>query len=87
MLACNDMSVANQSLAEWKEEQPPRRKSRAWGAKLYFVRTQFWHLYEGLDVVKAIAADESLRNFIDQCDAQTQRSFAALLTYLFEVDH
>jgi len=82
MMACNDLSLANQALAEWNKDQPRDRKSRQAGARMYFVRTQLAHLHEGLKVIKAIRDDSSLINLVRQCDQQTQQSFHNLEPYL-----
>jgi hypothetical protein len=81
MMACNDMSLANQTLADWKKEQPPRRKVRAFGARIYFLRMQIAHLYEGLKVIDEIQRNPVLLDFVGRCDPQTQRSFDELLMY------
>lgn len=82
MMACNDMSLANQALTEWKEEQPNMRKSRQIGAGMYFVRTQLAHLHEGLKVIEAIRADPSLMAHVAACDPETQQSFQNLIPFL-----
>jgi hypothetical protein len=81
MMACNDMSLANQTLANWKKEQPPRRRTRAFGARLYFLRMQFGHLYEGLKVINQLQQDSALLAIVGECDPETQRSYHELLTY------
>jgi len=81
MMACNDMSLANQTLADWKKEQPPRRKTRAFGARIYFLRMEFAHLYEGLKVIDEIQRDPALLELVASCDLQTRRSFDDLITY------
>lgn len=81
MMACNDMSLANQTLADWKKDQPARRKTRAVGARIYFLRMEFAHLYEGLKVIYQIRRDPILMAFVTDCDQRTQRSFDELLTY------
>lgn len=82
MMACNDLSLANQALTEWKKEQPPNKKSRQTGAGMYFVRTQLAHLNEGLKVISAIRGDPVLMNLVQQCDQQTQSSFRKLEDFL-----
>lgn len=82
MMACNDMSLANQALTEWKGEQPNMRKSRQIGAVMYFVRTQLAHLHEGLKVIEAIRADPSLMAHVAVCDPETQQSFQKLISFL-----
>ncbi len=81
MMACNDMSLANQTLADWRKDQPARRKTRAFGARIYFLRMEFGHLYEGLKVIYQIPRDPVLMARVTACDQQTQLSFDELLTY------
>lgn len=78
MMACNDLSLVNQALADWKKEQPNSRKPRQVGAGMYFVRTQLAHLYEGLKVIEEIREAATLIALVKQCDAQTQQSFHEL---------
>ena len=82
MMACNDMSLSNQALTEWKKEQPNMKKLRQIGAGMYFVRTQLAHLHEGLKVIEAIRADPSLMALVATCDQQTQGSFQQLVPFL-----
>lgn len=82
MMACNDLSLANQALAEWKSEQPRNRKSRQKGAGMYFVRTQFAHLHEGLKVIEQIRDSPALMALVERCDPQTQESFRKLQDFL-----
>jgi hypothetical protein len=70
MMACNDLSLANQSLSEWKKELPPGGKARQTGAGMYFVRTQLAHLHEGLKVIEEIKNDPQLMVLIARCDGQ-----------------
>lgn len=82
MMACNDLSLANQSLSEWKNELPSTMKARQTGAGMYFVRTQLAHLHEGLKVIEEIKADPQLMALIARCDSQTQQSFKELEQFL-----
>ena len=82
MMACNDLSLANQSLSEWKKELPTRRQSRLIGAGMYFVRAQLAHLHEGLKVIEEINKDPVLMALVARCDDQTQQSFKELGQYL-----
>jgi hypothetical protein len=82
MMACNDLSLANQALTEWKTEQTNQKKARQLGAGMYFIRTQFSHLNEGMKIIKAIRADQSLMALVSQCDRQTQSSFSQLEYFL-----
>jgi hypothetical protein len=82
MMACNDLSLANQSLAEWKKELPPGMRTRQTGAGMYFVRTQLAHLHEGLKVIEEIKNDPQLMALIARCDGQTQQSFKELEQFL-----
>ena len=82
MMACNDLSLANQALDDWKKQQPKTKKVRQIGAQRYFVRIQLSHLYEGLKVIKEIRNDTALRALVSQCDARTQLSFSELEQFL-----
>ncbi len=78
MMVCNDLSLANQSLSEWKKELPSGMKARQIGAGMYFVRTQLAHLHEGLKVIESIKNDPQLMALVGRCDGQTQQSFKEL---------
>jgi hypothetical protein len=65
MMACNDMALANQSLGKWKTEFEADRGARAWGASLWAIRAQISHMYEGLDIIKAILADRLLMEVVE----------------------
>ena len=82
MMACNDLQLANESLSEWKNEQPISRKPRQAGAGMYFVRLQIAHLFEGLKVIADIKNDPALLSLVRQTDAQTQESFGNLEQFL-----
>ena len=86
MIACNDMSLANQTLGHWKEKYQIAKENgasyeQAWGACLYAIRAQIGHLYEGFKIIDRIASDAMLLRIIDQCDSKTQTSFDKLQTY------
>lgn len=78
MMVCNDLSLANESLVRWKEEQSRMQKHRKLGAKMYFVRIQLSHLFEGLKVIEEIRKNSELMALLSQCDTRTQDSFYAL---------
>lgn len=84
MMACNDMALANESLRRWKEEFERTQGARSWGASLWAIRAQISHMYEGLDIIKAILLDEQLMQVVGRCDAQTRRSLEALKAYVEE---
>lgn len=81
MMACNDLSLTNQALSEWKADQPSNKKQRQAGAGMYFVRTELAHLYEALDIIDEIRNDAVLSALITQCDHQTQQSFRELAQF------
>ena len=82
MMVCNDLSLANQSLSEWKKEQPSEAKGRQVGAGMYFVRVQLSHLYEGMKVIEEIKKDPSLLEFINHLVDKTKESFKELEQFL-----
>jgi hypothetical protein len=82
MMACNDLQLANEALTSWAAEQPRTRKYREIGARIYFIRLQFAHLYEALRIVEEIRNDPHLMRIIEQGDSQTRHSFDRLTPFL-----
>ncbi len=81
MMACNDMSLANHSLTQWKSGSYKELSDRRTGAGMYFVRIQLAHLHEGLKVIHDISQNQNLLNVLDGCDEQTKTSFNHLLKF------
>ena len=81
MMASNDISLTNQMLGQWKEENRPFQKSQRIGAAMYFLRVQISHLSEGLKIIEQIQSNESLMNCVESCDEQTRRSFKNLTDF------
>jgi hypothetical protein len=75
MMACNDLSLANEALGHWKKK---RRSDRQASAKLYFLKLQLSHLFEALAIVEKINVDPALLQVVSRCDRQTQASFRRL---------
>ena len=82
MMACNDMTLANLALTDWKGAQPKERRDLEVGARMYFVRIELAHLYEGLKIIKEIQTSGSLRRLVDACDARTRDSYAEMEQYV-----
>jgi hypothetical protein len=82
MMACNDLSLANDAQGAWKSEQSPTRKSRAKGAQTYFVRLQVSHLNEALKIIRELHDNVALMRLVEQCDTQTRASFAKLEQFM-----
>jgi hypothetical protein len=82
MMACNDLSLTDQALADWKNEQRRDRISKQSGACMYFVRAQISHLYEGLIVIQKLRQDSELSKLVRTCDPHTQRCFHELKQYV-----
>lgn len=78
MMACNDMTLANQALGEWKIDQPNMRKARQTGAALYFIRTQISHLHEALKIVGKVRDDPALRAVVDRCPEPVKHALSKL---------
>ena len=82
MMACNDMTLANLALTDWKKPQPLERRDLEVGARLYFVRIELAHLYEGLKIIKEIQASAALRACVETCDTRTRDSYSELEQYV-----
>ena len=86
MICCNDLSLANQSLAKWKTDEflNADEKVRQWGAGMYFIRLQLSHLYEGLVIIDQILSNQLLNNLIGHLDESSKKSLEELKPYLVE---
>lgn len=82
MMACNDLTITNQALGDWKNEERQSRRSRQRGACMYFIRAQIAHLYEGMKIIEEIRNENTLSMLVNRCDTQTQQSFRELEQYL-----
>ena len=82
MMACNDLTITNQALGDWKQEERPGRKPRQTGACMYFIRAQMAHLHEGMKIIEDIRNDNTLSMLVNRCDTQTQQSFRELEQHL-----
>lgn len=82
MMACNDLTLANQALIDWKAEERKERRERKRGACMYFVRVELAHLYEGMKVIQAIRGNAYLSKLLEKCDPQTQADFDELLKFV-----
>jgi hypothetical protein len=58
-----------------------RRRHREVGARIYFVRLQLSHLYEGLKIVQEINDDTELKNVVDTSGAFIRKCFAKLVAF------
>ncbi len=81
MMACNDMSLANHSLTQWKSGSYEELSDRQTGAGMYFVRIQLAHLHEALKVIQNISENQNLMNVLSGCDVQTKSSFSQLMKF------
>ena len=70
MMAFNDLALANEGLSIFKSQYVTKRSDKNRGAAMYFVRLQASHLYEALEIVDVIAANQRLRNVISGCSGK-----------------
>lgn len=78
MMACNDFSLANESLGRWRNPQTKKEEGRAKGALRYFLRLQVSHICEALDIIDEIEKSAALRAALAATDSRTRSSFEAL---------
>lgn len=78
MMACNDFSLANESLGRWRNPQTKKEEVRAQGAARYFLRLQVSHICEALDIVDEIERSTVLRAALESTDERTKASFEKL---------
>src|SRR6266436_2097753 len=78
MMACNDLTLANQALGRYGEDRTEYIRR---GAGLYFVRVQIGHLHECLNVIRDIKRSPILRALIGRCPLRVQKRFETLMMY------
>jgi len=78
MMACNDFSLANESLGTWRNPKTRREEMRAAGALRYFLRLHVSHVCEAMDIIDEIERSADLRRAVAAADHRTQRSYEAL---------
>lgn len=81
MMVMNDMSLAMDGLGWWVNENERTRQHREVGARIYFVRLQLSHLYEGLKIVQEIRNDAELMRAVDASGRFTKKSFEKLVAF------
>jgi hypothetical protein len=81
MMACNDLTTANQALGACLEDKCEKTACIRRGATMYFVRLQMAHLHEALKIVAEIRGYQSLLGLIDDCPGGTSDRFAQLLSF------
>lgn len=82
MMVCNDLQTANEGLRYWKGIKDPKRSEISYGSRLYFVKLQWSHLYEGLKMIEEIRNDEALESIVRRCDSKTQKEYLFLQEFI-----
>jgi hypothetical protein len=82
MMACNDLTTANQALGACREDKCEKTDYIRRGAAMYFVRLQMAHLHEALKIVSEIRGYQSLLSLINDCPHGTADRFAQLLRFV-----
>jgi hypothetical protein len=80
MMAFNDLALANEGLSIFQSQYATKRSDKSRGAAMYFVRLQAGHLYEAMEIVDAIVANQRLRAVIKECSEKAKTAFKRLVT-------
>jgi hypothetical protein len=81
MMACNDLGLADHSLAQWHQPAETRQRRRV-GAKMYFLRLEIAHMYEALSIIQEIQANPALRQAVAVSDWRTKKSFNQIRRFI-----
>jgi len=88
MLVMNDLSIANDALGLWMEDQPRGiRTTRAKGAKMYFVRVMIGHVFEALQIINKIKTTPELTRIIDGAPRPIRLHFNACVKVIGTNDY
>lgn len=83
MMAFNDMSFANQALADWRIQESREHAHRREAARRYFVRLELSHLHEAMKIVQQVQANATLVHLLKRCSGPTQTAFATVATHAY----
>jgi hypothetical protein len=81
MMACNDFSIANEMMGQWRSPATKKQEARADSAQRYFLRLQISHVCEAMDIVDEIEGSPKLKAALAATDAHTRASFDKLKKY------
>ena len=82
MMAANDISVANQCLSRFRQEDAPLHQHVTRGAMMYFINLQCGHLNEGLKVIDEIKNSRELHQRVEDCADFAKAAFTTLVECL-----
>jgi hypothetical protein len=77
-MICNDLAIANCSMARHKVTEPSTLNHVERGARMYFARMSCGHLREGFRAIQAVKDDPILTGFVNKCEPYAQAAFADL---------
>ncbi len=82
MMAANDISLANWTIVQFQGEVPRMRRHMQAGAVQYFVRLMCGHLFEALDLIRAVRKEPELAQFVSRCSAEARAAYQGLCNCL-----
>jgi hypothetical protein len=87
MMVINDMTLVDDVLGLWTNEEDPSRKRRERGAKMYFVRLQISHVYEAMSIIQEISKNPALMKAVERARKSTKEAFAKLLAFIASAEY
>jgi hypothetical protein len=81
MMCCNDLIFSNQALLEWKDGKQKFTDQTHVGAKMYFVKMQISHLFEGMGIIEHIKDNPEFKKLLERTDDTTRDLFNKLLEF------
>src|SRR3954463_6556816 len=88
MMVLQDFALANDAMEKWRTEEHPKLQERKRGAARYFLRLQVSHMFEACEIIKnEMEASDELKQAVEACDPQTNKSYRAVLKFLKSDDY
>lgn len=87
MMALNDVSLSDDGMGRWKNEENERLKNWKTGAQRFFLRTLLAHIFEALAIIREIVNDAELMKVVEGSDAATRSSFEKLRKFIDSADY
>lgn len=76
MMATNDLTLVEDAISNWANDEDSRRNGRRLSARMYFMRLQLAHLFEAVTLVKRV--EKKFMAQLDECDDRTKGAFDEL---------
>jgi hypothetical protein len=87
MMFVNDTGIVNESLRDWSTATDKDKQARKDGARSFFARLQMAYVFEILEAVKDIRANNEWIAKVERCSKSTKEHFGKVCAFLESPDY